>query len=75
MQIQSDFLQSEIVRPKIIETTGLGAALLAGLAVNMWKSKEAVKSAWKEDRIFTPSLDSSIVEQKILRWKEAVEKA
>jgi len=75
MQMQSDFLQSEIVRPKIIETTGLGAGLLAGLAVKMWDSKESVKSVWKEDKIFAPKMDMTLVEQKILKWKEAVEKA
>ena len=75
MQIQSDFLQSDIIRPKIIETTGLGAALLAGLAVKMWDSKEEVKSVWKEDKIFSPQLDPTQVDKKVLKWKEVVNKA
>ncbi len=75
MQMQSDFLQSTIVRPEIIETTGLGAALLAGLAVKVWNSQDELKEVWKEDRKFTPKLDPNVVQEKIARWQEALEKA
>lgn len=75
MQMQADFLQATIVRPKIIETTGLGAALLAGLAVGIWKSQEEVRSVWKEDKKFTPQMDPIKVQEKLAIWQEAVEKA
>ena len=75
MQLQADFLQSTIIRPKIIETTGLGAALLAGLAVGVWKSQEELKEVWKEDRTFEPQMDPILVQEKITLWQEAVEKA
>ncbi len=75
MQMQADFLQSTIVRPKIIETTGLGAALLAGLAVGVWKSQEELKEVWKEDRKFDPKMDPILVQEKLTLWQEAVEKA
>ena len=55
MQFQSDVLGASVVRPKITETTGMGAAYLAGLAVGFWASPEEIRSQWQADRIFTPS--------------------
>ena len=74
MQIQADFLQTTIVRPQIIETTGLGSALLSGLAVGVWNSQEELKQVWKEDRKFEPEMDPIKVQEKINQWLEAIEK-
>ena len=54
MQIQSDLLEKNVIRPKITETTALGAAFFAGLAVNYWKSIDSLKSMWKMDCKFKP---------------------
>ncbi len=75
MQYQADLLGTEIVRPKLVETTALGAALLAGLAVQVWKTKDEAKRAWTEDRRFTPSLDKAVVADHLARWNKAVERA
>ncbi len=55
MQFQSDVLGASVVRPKVTETTGMGAAYLAGLAVGFWDSPEEIRSQWQADRTFTPS--------------------
>ena len=55
MQFQSDVLGASVVRPKVTETTGMGAAYLAGLAVGFWTSPEEIRSQWQADRTFTPS--------------------
>ena len=55
MQFQSDVLGASVVRPKVTETTGMGAAYLAGLAVGFWASPEEIRSQWQADRTFTPS--------------------
>ncbi len=75
MQFQSDILQCDIVRPKMLETTALGAAFLAGLAVEYWKGLDDIRNAWKEDRSFTPQMDASKRENHIEQWKAAIEKA
>ncbi|MDC7241629.1 MAG: glycerol kinase GlpK [Spirochaetales bacterium] len=74
MQIQSDFTNSEVIRPKSIETTALGAAYLAGLAVGFWKSMDEISKIWKEDRIFVPSMNEETRETLYDGWKEAVKK-
>lgn len=74
MQIQSDFTNSEVIRPKSIETTALGAAYLAGLAVGFWKSMDEISKIWKEDRIFVPSMNEETREILYDGWKEAVKK-
>ena len=75
MQFQADVLGAEIVRPKLLETTALGAALLAGLAVQVWKSPDDARKAWSEDRRFKPSLDAAAVAAHMKRWHAAVERA
>ncbi len=57
MQFQSDILGVPVVRPKITETTALGAAYLAGLAVGYWKDKEEIAQKWKVDKEFSPNMD------------------
>ncbi len=59
MQIQANILQKTVVRPKTTETTALGAAFFAGLAVGFWKNEEELKTIWKEDKSFQPQSDST----------------
>lgn len=75
MQFQSDLLQAKVVRPKITETTALGAAYLAGLAVNYWSGIEEIRKQWQVDRIFSPSLKESETTDLIKGWKRAVKAA
>ncbi len=75
MQFQADLLQAPVVRPKIIETTALGAAYLAGLAVGFWKDKEEIAKVWQTDRVFEPSMSQSEVDSRRGRWQAALERA
>ncbi len=75
MQFQADILNCSIQRPTIIETTALGAAFLAGLAVGFWKDEEALKELWKADRSFEPQMDAAQVEKFLHFWHKAVERA
>jgi len=75
MQFQADILGVEIVRPKMLETTALGAALLAGLAVGVWPDQDALAAAWTRDRVFTPNMTAERVKGHLERWREAVAKA
>lgn len=72
MQFQANVLSTNVIRPKVTETTALGAAYLAGLAVGYWESIEAVKQQWQEDVLFSPTI--SVDEAAALKdaWKEAV---
>lgn len=75
MQFQSDMLGIPIVRPKVTETTALGAAYLAGLAVGFWKSTDELKKKWEVDARFDPKMNSSEKERLLRKWKQAVEKS
>ena len=75
LQIQTDMIRCEVNRPKNVETTALGAAYLAGLAVGYWKSKEEVMKNQQLDRVFTPSMDSEAREIKRKGWNKAVKYA
>lgn len=75
MQFQSNILASEVVRPKCIETTALGAAYLAGLATGYWESKEDIKKNWGIDRKFEMNLDAETRSELIAGWKKAVKTA
>ncbi len=75
MQFQSDLLQANVVRPKITETTALGAAYLAGLAVNYWASINEIGKQWKIDRTFSPKLKASETHSLIKGWHRAVKAA
>lgn len=72
MQFQSDILGVSIDRPEITETTALGAAYLAGLAVGFWSSKEEIKKKWNLDKTFTSSMTEEIREKKYKGWKKAI---
>jgi len=75
MQFQADVLQVPVVRPKVIETTALGAAYLAGLAVGYWTSKEEVAAAWQAERRFTPAMPAAQAAHRRSRWAEALDRA
>ena len=75
MQFQADLLGCEIKRPQIIETTAIGAAFLAGLAVGFWQSQEEIQSLWTADRSFTPSMEENHREKLIHFWQKAVSRA
>ena len=72
LQFQSDILNVNIHRPKIVETTALGAAYLAGLAVGYWNSKEDVIKNWAVNKIFSPIMGEDERERKIKGWNKAV---
>lgn len=75
MQFQADLLGCEIKRPKIIETTAIGAAFLAGLAVGFWESREELQALWTADRSFDPSMKAEKREELIHFWHKAVERS
>jgi len=73
MQFQSDMLQCSVVRPQITETTALGAAYLAGLAVGYWKNMDALRDQWKAERTFSPAISHITRDKTIREWKRAVQ--
>ena len=73
MQMQADILHTNVVRPVITETTALGAAYLAGLAVGFWKDIDELSSQWQKDRLFVPQIQNP--EQRIKKWQKAVRAA
>ncbi|WP_422349205.1 glycerol kinase GlpK [Flagellimonas sp.] len=72
MQFQADVLDTVTVRPKVVETTVMGAAYLAGLAVNYWKSPEEIQDIWQTDVHFKPSKERETIDQKIKGWYKAI---
>ncbi|MFL6571365.1 MAG: glycerol kinase GlpK [Burkholderiales bacterium] len=75
MQFQADLLGVPVVRPRVLETTALGAAYLAGLTVDLWKSREELAQQWKAARRFEPHMSASDRDARISRWREAVRRA
>ena len=75
MQTQADFCNVRVERPKCVETTALGVAYLAGLAVGFWNSIEDIKGSRSIDRVFTPNLCEEVRKEKIRMWKKAVKYA
>lgn len=74
LQIQADLFNFKVIRPKMIETTALGAAYLAGLAVGFWDSLESLKSQWEVDVEFYPSNEREAVNKSLIQWRKAVER-
>jgi glycerol kinase len=72
MQFQSDILNSRVVRPKITETTALGAAYLAGLAVGYWKNIAEIQEQWQVDKAFSPQMPSARSDELLKGWQRAV---
>jgi glycerol kinase len=75
MQFQSDILNTKVVRPKITETTALGAAYLAGLAVGYWKNIGEIQQQWQVDKTFSPAMDEDKRTELIKGWQRAVRAA
>jgi len=75
MQIQADILGREVVRPAVTETTALGAAYLAGLAVGFWKGQDELAGKWQVDKRFEPRMEASQRDELYQGWKKAVERA
>jgi glycerol kinase len=74
MQFQADILNAPVVRPKVSETTSLGAAFAAGLAVGFWQDLDELREYWREDQRWSPSMETSQREQLYSGWKKAVER-
>ena len=75
MQFQADLLGVSVVRPRVPETTALGAAYLAGLATGMWKSRDAIARQWKAAARFKPAMPASEAAERMARWRSAVERS
>jgi glycerol kinase len=75
MQFQADLLGAPVVRPKVLETTALGAAYLAGLATGVWTSREEIAKQWKVERRFEPKMKRDEAEQRMGEWRRALERA
>ena len=75
MQVQSDLFAFDIVRPRITETTALGAAYLAGLAVGFWQSTDELRAQWQADKVFSPQLPPERVQKMLHYWHKAVQAA
>ena len=72
MQFQADMIRTEVRRPVCIETTAMGAAYLAGLAVGYWESQEDVKANWQVSGSFVPKMDAALAKEKLDGWHKAV---
>ena len=75
MQMQADFLGVPVVRPKVTETTALGAAYLAGLATGFWQDANEISAQWQMDRRFEPQMKAAERRAKLARWHEAVQRS
>jgi glycerol kinase len=75
MQLQADFLNVPVVRPKVAETTALGAAYLAGLAVGFWKNQADIARQWRVDKRFKPAMKSATRNEVVKGWVRALDRA
>ncbi len=75
MQFQADVLGIDVVRPAVLETTALGAAFAAGLAVGFWGSEEELCERWREQRRWSPQMDPQVREREYARWRAAVRRS
>ena len=75
MQFQADLLGVPVVRPTVLETTALGAAYLAGLTVDLWKSREEIASHWRVERRFEPCMARDTAAALMARWRDAVSRS
>ena len=74
MQFQSDILDVPVIRPQVSETTALGAAYAAGLAVGFWSGPDELRKNWAVDKTWQPDMDSDVRETYYRRWKKAVDR-
>jgi glycerol kinase len=75
MQFQSDLLGVPVVRPKVTETTALGAAYLAGLAVGLWKDRQQIAAQWQAERCFKPAMKPALRRRRVAGWQKALARA
>jgi glycerol kinase len=75
MQFQANLLGCKVIRPNVVETTALGAAYLAGLAVGYWTDQEQIKELWRAEKEFAPEGDAAVIAKGIKGWKRAVDAA
>ena len=75
MQFQADLLGVPVVRPKVLETTALGAAYLAGLTVSLWKSRDEIAAQWQAAKRFEPRMEAARRGELMARWREAVRRS
>ena len=75
LQFQADILRVPVERPRVTETTALGAAFLAGLATGFWSSTDEVAATWQLDRRFEPAMDQADRDRLVQRWRHAVERS
>lgn len=75
MQFQADLLGLDVVRPKVAETTALGAAYVAGLTIGFWPDLDALRSLWRIDASWRPTLPTVLRERYYASWKKAVRKS
>ena len=74
-QFQADLLGLDVRRPQILETTAMGAAFLAGLAVGTWSNQQVLSNLWKEEKTFRSSIDRDTADAKMKEWLRAVERS
>ena len=72
MQFQADLLGVDVIRPVVAETTALGAAYAAGLAVGFWDSEQDIRDNWAQDKVWSPSMDDKLRDELYAEWKKAV---
>jgi glycerol kinase len=75
MQFQSDILGVPVLRPQITETTALGAASLAGLAIGFWENQAALEQHWQCEKKFEPRMSDDERQNRLSRWKDAIKRA
>ena len=75
LQFQSDVLQVPVIRPKVSETTALGAALLAGLAVGFWQDEKDIENIWQAEREYRPVTNNENIKPMLLKWTDAVNRS
>ena len=75
MQMQADFLGVPVVRPKVTETTALGAAYLAGLGLGFWSGASEIAAQWQMDRHFDPAISADARGARLARWRKAVQRS
>jgi glycerol kinase len=75
MQFQANLLNCKVIRPNVVETTALGAAYLAGLAVGYWKDLEEIQKLWQSEKEFIPEADSPELKKGVAGWKKAIRAA
>ena len=74
-RFQADVLGLHVKRPKILETTAIGAAFLAGLSVGVWKDQEQISKLWKQEKMFSPNISREDSARMMEEWGRAVERA